>query len=62
MFLLQHGITPLIFAVKQRNLEIVRTLVENGRAHVQLAEPVSVIIAKWVTTEHTDCVCMNDND
>ena len=41
--------TPLIFAAKQGNLDIVRTLVENGRADVNLPESVSRETKKLLT-------------
>ena len=33
--------TPLMYAVKQGNVDVVRTLVENGRADVNVTENVS---------------------
>jgi ankyrin repeat protein len=39
---MQSGMTPLIFAAKEGNLDVVRTLVENGRADVNITENVGV--------------------
>ena len=40
----QFGNTPLIFAAKQKKLDVVKTLVGNGHADVNVAEEVSACI------------------
>lgn len=45
----QDGTTPLMFAVRVGHLDVVRTLVENGRADVNIGEGVSLLYTHSVT-------------
>lgn len=39
----QDGVTPLMFAAKQGELDVVRTLVESAHADINIAENVSSV-------------------
>ena len=41
----QDGITPLMYAAKQGHLEVVKTLVGNKQADVNIAEKVGLLVA-----------------
>ena len=41
----QDGMTPLMYAAREGNLEVIKTLVLNGHADVNLKESVSSSIA-----------------
>lgn len=47
----KDGVTPLMFAVKERKLDVVRTLVENGRADVNIKESANSWTALFFAIE-----------
>ena len=44
MSIVQDGVTPLMYAVKQGDLEMTKILITNGQADAKITEKVSIMV------------------